>query len=155
MKEYGGSSAGALARVLEIEFGAPHDMVYEALSVHYAFPVYKKTIEEISERQLEACKSVLDSMRRDSDEEFKRKLLFHKILPFGLQKGSRDILKVLASDPTNQVIQDITARTQFKRIEIFWAPLKTIDDIIERKKMNSYNFWKMPARCWEIWMKKT
>jgi type IV pilus assembly protein PilB len=132
MKEYGGSSAGALARVLEIEFGAPHDMVYEALSVHYAFPVYKKTIEEISERQLEACKSVLDSMRRDSDEEFKRKLLFHKILPFGLQKGSRDILKVLASDPTNQVIQDITARTQFKRIEIFWAPLKTIDDIIER-----------------------
>ncbi|MCB5252195.1 MAG: GspE/PulE family protein [Candidatus Cloacimonadaceae bacterium] len=150
MKEYGGSSASALARVLEIEFGAPHDMVYEALAIHYAFPLYKKSIEEIADKQLDACKSVLDSMRRDSDEEFKRRLLFHKILPFGLQKGSRDILKVLASDPTNQVIQEITSRTQFKRLEIVWAPVKTIDEIIERVAPQKNEFLQLLEEAGQV-----
>ncbi|MCB5256561.1 MAG: GspE/PulE family protein [Candidatus Cloacimonetes bacterium] len=130
MEQYGGNSASALARVLEIEFGAAHDTVYEALSIHYAFPTFKKSIEEIPEVQLEACKQVLDSMRRDSDEDFKRKLLFHKILPFGVHKSNRDLLRVLATDPTNKVIQEITTRTQFHRLEIYWAPQKTIEDII-------------------------
>lgn len=150
MKEYGGVSAGALARVLEIEFGAPHDLVYEALALHYAFPVYKKSIEEISDRQLDACKSVLDSMRRDSDEDFKRKLLFHKIVPFGLVRGNRDALKVLTSDPTNQVIQDITARTQFKRLEIFWSPLKTIEDIIERVAPQKNEFLQLLEEAGQV-----
>jgi hypothetical protein len=88
MEEYGGTSASALARVLEIEFGAAHDSVYEALSVHYAFPTYKKSIEEIPDSQIDGCKQVLDSLRRDSDEDFKRKLLFHKILPFAVQNQS-------------------------------------------------------------------
>ncbi|MFA5484608.1 MAG: hypothetical protein WC252_08800, partial [Candidatus Cloacimonadaceae bacterium] len=52
MEQYGGNSASALARVLEIEFGAAHDTVYEALSIHYAFPTFKKSIEEIPEVQL-------------------------------------------------------------------------------------------------------
>lgn len=150
MKEYGGTSAGALARVLEIEFGAPHDMIYEALSIHYAFPLFKKSMEEISDKQLEACKLAMDSMRRDSDEDFKRKLLFHKILPFGLQKGSRETLRVLASDPTNQVIQEITARTQFKRLEIYWAPIKTIEALIERVAPQKNEFLQLLEEAGQV-----
>ena len=132
MEEYGGNSASALARVLEIELGAPHDKVYEALSIHYAFPVYKKALEEIPEAQIEASKQILESMRRGSDESFKRKLLFHKILPFGFQKGGRDVLKVLTIDPTNKVIQEISSNTQYKRLEVYWAPLKTVEDLINK-----------------------
>lgn len=150
MKEYGGSSAGALARVLEIEFGSPHDLVYEALAIHYAFPTFKKTIEEISDSQLEACKKIMDSMRRDSDEDFKRRLLFHKIIPFGMQKGNRDILRVLTSDPTSKVVQEITTRTQFKRLEIFWAPLKTIEDIIERVAPQKNEFLQLLEEAGQV-----
>ncbi len=152
MKEYGGTSAGALARVLEIEFGAQHDMLYEALAIYYAFPVFKKSIEEISDHQLEACKKVLDSMRRDSDEDFKRRLLFNKILPFGFhqKKTHSDILKVLTSDPTNKVIQEITTRTQFKRLEIYWAPQKTIEDIIERVAPQKNEFLQLLEEAGEV-----
>ena len=150
MEQYGGNSASALARVLEIEFGAAHDTVYEALSIHYAFPTFKKSIEEIPEVQLEACKQVLDSMRRDSDEDFKRKLLFHKILPFGVHKSNRDLLRVLATDPTNKVIQEITTRTQFHRLEIYWAPQKTIEDIIARVAPQKNEFLQLLEEAGQI-----
>lgn len=150
MEQYGGNSASALARVLEIEFGAAHDTVYEALSIHYAFPTFKKSIEEIPEVQLEACKQVLDSMRRDSDEDFKRKLLFHKILPFGVHKNNRDLLRVLATDPTNKVIQEITTRTQFRRLEIYWAPQKTIEDIIARVAPQKNEFLQLLEEAGQI-----
>ncbi len=150
MEQYGGNSASALARVLEIEFGAAHDTVYEALSIHYAFPTFKKSIEEIPEVQLEACKQVLDSMRRDSDEDFKRKLLFHKILPFGVHKSNRDLLRVLATDPTNKVIQEITTRTQFRRLEIYWAPQKTIEDIIARVAPQKNEFLQLLEEAGQI-----
>jgi len=58
--------------------------------------------------------------------------LFHKILPFAVHKTNRELLRVLASDPTNKVIQEITARTPYRRLEIYWAPLKTIEEIIAR-----------------------
>ncbi len=150
MEQYGGNSASALARVLEIEFGAAHDTVYEALSIHYAFPTFKKSIEEIPDVQLEACKQVLDSMRRDSDEDFKRKLLFHKILPFGVHKSNRDLLRVLATDPTNKVIQEITTRTQFHRLEIYWAPQKTIEDIIARVAPQKNEFLQLLEEAGQI-----
>ncbi len=150
MEQYGGNSASALARVLEIEFGAAHDTVYEALSIHYAFPTFKKSIEEIPEVQLEACKQVLDSMRRDSDEDFKRKLLFHKILPFGVHKSNRDLLRVLATDPTNKVIQEISTRTQFRRLEIYWAPQKTIEDIIARVAPQKNEFLQLLEEAGQI-----
>ena len=149
MEEYGGSSASALARVLEIEFGASHDAIYEALAIHYAFPTFKKTLEEIPENQIEASKQILESMRRGSDESFKRKLLFHKILPFALQRGGREILQVLTVDPTNKVIQEISSNTQYKRLEVYWAPQRTVEELINRiapQKMNFCSFWKMPAR---------
>ncbi|MDD4148054.1 MAG: GspE/PulE family protein, partial [Candidatus Cloacimonetes bacterium] len=150
MEQYGGTSASALARVLEIEFGAAHDTVYEALSIHYAFPVFKKSIEEIPEMQLEACKQALDSMRRGSDEDFKRKLIYHKIIPFGVHKTNRDILRVLTTDPTNKVIQEITSRTQFRRLEIFWAPQKTVEDIIARVAPQKNEFLQLLEEAGQV-----
>ena len=150
MEEYGGTSASALARVLEIEFGAAHDSVYEALSVHYAFPTYKKSIEEIPDSQIDGCKQVLDSLRRDSDEDFKRKLLFHKILPFAVHKTNRDLLRVLTSDPTNKVIQEITTRTPYRRLEVYWAPLRTIEEIIARVAPQKNEFLQLLEEAGQV-----
>ena len=50
MEEYGGTSASALARVLEIEFGASHDAVYEALSIHLRFSHLQKNLRRDSRK---------------------------------------------------------------------------------------------------------
>lgn len=150
MEEYGGSSASALARVLEIEFGASHDLVYEALSVHYAFTTFKKSAEEITPQQLEGSKQALDAIRADSSEEFRKKLIFHKIVPLGVLKGPKEILRVITSDPTNKFIQEITNRTRYKRLEIYWAPIKTIEDVIEKVAPQKNEFLQLLEEAGEV-----
>jgi len=122
MMEYGESSAGALARVMESDFAAPHDTVYEALAKHYDFPQFDLVVEEMTHQQIEACKDLLNKM----PEELKKKLFYRKIFPFSVQSQDRDALQVLASDPTDKTIQEIPEQTPYKRIDIYWAHLKTI-----------------------------
>ncbi len=126
MLEYGENSAGALAKILVSDFAAVHDAVYEALAQHYAFPHYDVDSEQLSREQQEMCKEILGKI----PEDLKKKLFYHKIFPFQILNRERDILQVLASDPTDKVIQEIVDRTGFKRIEIYWAHLKTIEDLI-------------------------
>jgi len=128
MMEYGESSAGALARVLESDFAALHDTVYEALSKHYAFPQFDVVMEELTHQQIEACKELLGKV----PDELKKKLFYRKIFPFSLQSKDRDALLVLASDPTDKIIQEIPEQTPYKRIEVYWAHLKTIEDLIAK-----------------------
>lgn len=128
MVEFGENSAGALARILESDFGASHDRVYEALAKHYAFPQLDLNVDLLDQKQIEACKDILNKF----SEEFKKKLFFHKIFTFQIVNKDREVLQVLASDPTNAIIQEIPELTQYKRIEIYWAHLKTIEDLIAR-----------------------
>ncbi|HOQ78531.1 MAG TPA: GspE/PulE family protein, partial [Candidatus Cloacimonas sp.] len=150
MNEYGGTSSGALARVLEIEFGAPHDKIYEALALHYAFPTFKHTIEEITEQQLEVCKNILSKLHRDTDEDFKKRLFFNKILPFAIKRTPREVLQVLVSDPTNLLIQEIPVRTPYKRMEVYWAPVKLIEAIIEKVAPQQNEFLMMLEEAGQV-----
>jgi len=126
MLEYGENSAGALAKILVSDFAAAHDEVYEALARHYAFPHYDLNVEELSPAQQDACKEILSKF----PEDLKKKLLYHKIFPFQITNKQREILQVLASDPMDKIIQEIVEQTSFKRIEIYWTHLKTIEDLI-------------------------
>lgn len=128
MAEYGENSAGALARILESDFKAQHDAVYEALAKMFAFPRLDVEIEDLEERQLEAIREVLKKI----PEDLKKKLLYHKIFPYTLLEKPRETLQVLASDPTDMVIQELTNQTPFKRLEIYWCKLKSIEDLINK-----------------------
>jgi type IV pilus assembly protein PilB len=126
MLEYGENSAGALAKILVSDFAAVHDTVYEALARHYAFPQFEVQAEELTPQQQEACKEIL----RTIPEDLKKKLLYHKIFPYQIINREREILQVLASDPTDKIIQEIVEHTQYKRIEIYWTHLITIENLI-------------------------
>lgn len=128
MLEFGDNSAGALARLLESDFAAPHDKVYEALARHYAFPQVELVAEELEHQQLEMCREILGKI----SDEIKKKLFFHKVFPFALLNKDREVLQVLASDPTDKIIQEIPEQTQYKRIEIYWTRLKTIEELIAK-----------------------
>lgn len=128
MLEFGDSSAGALARLLESDFAVPHDKVYEALASNFAFHKLEVDVDLLDHKQIEACKDILNKF----PDELKKKLFYHKIFPFAILDKERDILQVLASDTTDPALQDIPEQTQYKRTEIYWVTLKTIENLIAR-----------------------
>ncbi|MCD8479163.1 MAG: GspE/PulE family protein [Candidatus Cloacimonetes bacterium] len=146
MLEYGESSAGALAKILVSDFGAVHDAVYEALAKHYAFPGLDVEVEELSSQQEEECKAILAKI----PEDLKKKLLYHKIFPFTIVKKDREALQVLASDPTDKLIQEIVEQSPYKRIEIYWAHLKTIEDLIAKLAPQKNEFLQLLEEAGQV-----
>ncbi len=125
LAEQGDNSPGALANILVKEFRANHDEAYEALARLYAFPKKEIEAELLKEDEIQANKDLLKKI----PEDFKKKLLYSKIFPFKLSGSGREVLTILASDTTNKLILDIPNQTPFKKYEVFWCKLKTIDDL--------------------------
>jgi type IV pilus assembly protein PilB len=146
MFEYGESSAGALARILVSDFGAIHDSVYEALARHYAFPQFDVDMEQITAGQEGECKEILSKI----PEELKTKLLYPKIFPFAMLNTGREALQVLASDPTDKMIQEIIEHTQYKRLEIYWSHLKTIEDLIAKLAPQKNEFLQLLEEAGQV-----
>ncbi len=146
MTEYGENSPSSLAKILEDEFKANHDLVYEALAKHYAFPKLEVALEDIDHAQSDTIKELLSKI----NEDFRKKLLYHKVFPFSMIDSARDILQVLASDPTDKLIQEIPAQSPFKRVEIYWAKLKTIEDLIQKIAPQKNEFLQLLEEAGDI-----
>jgi len=146
MTEYGENSASSLARVLEADFAVSHDSVYEALAKLYAFPQYELDIETLDSAQESVCKEILTKI----PDDFKKKLFYHKIFPFGWLNGSRDTLRILASDTTHRLLQDIAANTPYKRYEIFWCRQETIEKLINRINPPKNEFLQLLEEAGEV-----
>lgn len=146
MAEYGENSPSSLAKILEDEFKANHDLVYEALAKHYAFPKLDVALEDIDHAQSDSIKELLYKI----NEDFRKKLLYHKIFPFSMIDSTRDILQVLASDPTDKLIQEIPSQSPFKRVEIYWAKLKTIEDLIQKIAPQKNEFLQLLEEAGDI-----
>lgn len=146
MAEYGENSPSSLAKILEDEFKANHDLVYEALAKHYAFPKLDVALEDIDHAQSDSIKELLNKI----NEDFRKKLLYHKIFPFSMIDSTRDILQVLASDPTDKLIQEIPSQSPFKRVEIYWAKLKTIEDLIQKIAPQKNEFLQLLEEAGDI-----
>jgi len=126
--EFGDTSPGALAKILVADLKQSHDVIYEALSKLYAFHSFELVVELLEEEQIKSVKELLDKF----PDDFKKKLLYHKIFPFRMTGKMRDILQVLATDVSDKIIAEIPAQTQFKKYEVFWTKLKTVEDLISK-----------------------
>lgn len=146
MHEYGENSASSLARVLKHDFNIPHDEVYGALSHIYAFPTLLVDVGELSDWQIEASKEILDKI----PEDFKKKLFYHKIFPFGWQTNNREVLRVLASDVTSKLLQEFHERTPYRRLEIFWSTEENIDALIQRINIPSNKYLQLLEESDEV-----
>ncbi|HNZ08103.1 MAG TPA: GspE/PulE family protein [Candidatus Cloacimonadota bacterium] len=146
MTEYGENSASSLARVLEADFAVSHDSVYEALAKLYAFPQFELDMESLDSAQESVCKEILAKI----PDDFKKKLFYHKIFPFGWLNGNRDTLRVLASDTTHRLLQDIAANTPYKRYEVFWCKQETIEKLINRINPPKNEFLQLLEEAGEV-----
>jgi len=60
------------------------------------------------------------------------------------------VLQVLVSDPTNLLIQEIPVRTPYKRMEVYWAPVKLIEAIIEKVAPQQNEFLMMLEEAGQV-----
>ncbi|HNQ43771.1 MAG TPA: type II/IV secretion system protein, partial [Candidatus Cloacimonadota bacterium] len=97
-------------------------------------------------RTIDNCKDILSKF----PEELKKKLLYHKIFPYAVLKKDREVLQVLASDPTDKMIQEIPEQTQYKRIEIYWAHLKSIEDLIDKVAPQKNEFLQLLEEAGQV-----
>jgi type IV pilus assembly protein PilB len=128
LHEFGDTSPSAMARLLVTEYKMSHDTVYEALSKLYAFAILEIETETMEMAQVNQIKELLQKF----PDEFRKKLFLHKVFPYKLHSSSRETLVVLAADPTDKIVQDIPLQTTFKRYEIAWTKLKSIEDLIHK-----------------------
>ncbi|MBM4403050.1 MAG: Flp pilus assembly complex ATPase component TadA [Candidatus Cloacimonetes bacterium] len=144
--EFGDTSPGALARLLIKEFNIAHDTVYEPLAQLYAFPSLEIDPESIDSKQTAQCRDLLNKF----NEDFKKKLFYHKIFPYCILSGERDTLQILAADPTDKLIQEIPAQTVFKRYEIYWCKLKSIEELIQKIAPQKNEFLQLLEEAGQI-----
>lgn len=146
LHEFGDISPSAMARLLVTEYKVSHDLVYEALSKLYAFTIMDVDVEGLEQKQISQAKDILQKF----PEDFRKKLFFHKVFPFRLHNSSRETLLVLASDPTDKIIQDIPLQTPYKRFEISWCKLKTVEELIQKISPQKNEFLQMLEEAGEV-----
>jgi type IV pilus assembly protein PilB len=147
--EYSDTTPSSLARIMEHDFLIPHDRVYEHLAKFYSFHELEVELETFGPKELSYNRDVLAKF----PEELKKKLFYNKILPFCRNAADcRDALKVLATDPTNKLIQDIAKQTPYKRIDIYWCRLTTIEELIERISPQKNEFLQLLQESGQLLM---
>ena len=127
LEEIGAKTPRAFAKIVVHEFNIPHDKVYSKLAEMYAFRTVELKIKELSENEKEDSKKIIDQFSMD----FRKKLFYNKIFPFKIMDGSSETLLVLSADPTNKLAKEITLTTDFKKIEIAYCNLKSINELIQ------------------------
>jgi type IV pilus assembly protein PilB len=126
LQESGEKTPQQLAKILYSEFNVPHEHIYGTLAELYAFQRIQIKPEDIDEKTQKAARDILSEI----PEDLQNKLLYNKILPFRLITRNREILQILAADPTTKLVLEIPGRTRFKRYEVIYCPLSELNDII-------------------------
>lgn len=147
MEEFGTLTPGTLAGLMEADFLIPHDRVYGSLANYYSFEELEVDPSVLNEKAIKINRDILAKF----PEELKKKLLYHRILPFTTGNGViREGLKVLASDPTNKLIQEIPQKTPYKRIDVYWCRLHVIEELIEKIAPQKNEFLKLLTESGEL-----
>ncbi|MDO9577098.1 MAG: GspE/PulE family protein [Candidatus Cloacimonadales bacterium] len=117
----------ALGEVLAHDFKIDHHEIFGLLAELYAFRAIEIDLNNLEESQIKHTKEILSKF----DEEFKKQLLYNKILPWQISHGRKNSLIVLAADPTDKLLERIPVRSVFKNYEIVYCRLTTLVELIK------------------------
>ncbi len=116
-----------LEEILISDLKIDQDTIYSIIAELYAFRTINIDLEKLDENQIKQTKEILSKF----PENFKKELLYKKILPYSISYSRRNTLLVLAANPTNKIVEKIPLNTEFKRYEVAFCRLKTIEELIE------------------------
>ncbi|HOH47626.1 MAG TPA: GspE/PulE family protein, partial [Candidatus Cloacimonadota bacterium] len=75
---------------------------------------------------------------------------FHKIFPFDTIGMNNEVLRVLASNTTDKLLQEIGLNVPYRKVEIYWTRLKTIEDLINRIAPQKNEFLQLLEEAGDI-----
>ena len=122
-----GSNSRALGNVLVHDLNIDHHAVYGLLATMYAFRSIEIIPSKIEEKEINSIKNLLKKFPEDLQKE----LIYKKIIPYKISLGHRNTLIVLAANPTLKILESIPVKTDYKKYEVVYCKLKTIEELIE------------------------
>jgi type IV pilus assembly protein PilB len=116
-----------MAKILVNDFNLNHDIVFEKLAEMYAFRKVEIDVSTLAEGQLDDIQSLLNEFSTD----FRKKMLYHKLIPYHIIEGTQNTLLILAADPTNKIAKEIPKESIFKKFEIAYCPLAQLNKLVQ------------------------
>ena len=116
-----------LEDILVTDLKVKHDDVYGLLADLYAFRKVDINVDKLDQAQISQTREILSKF----PENLKRELLYKKVLPYQLAQGRRTTLIILAADPTDKIVEKIPLNTEFKKYEVAYCSLTTIEELIK------------------------
>lgn len=116
----------ALGEILVEDFKIDHHLIFGLLAELYAFREVKIDPAKVDETQIKHTKEILNKF----PEDFRKELIYKKILPYQLHAGRRNTLIVLSSNPTDKILDKITNYTEFKKYEVVYCKLSVLEELI-------------------------
>lgn len=117
-----------LEEILTTDLGIDYDTVFSVVADLYAFPRVELEPDSLDEKEIKRIKQIINKI----PEDFKRELIFHKVLPFKIVSHKPLTLLVLAANPIDKIVEKISKLTEFKKYEVAYCPLDFLEPLIER-----------------------
>jgi type IV pilus assembly protein PilB len=127
MEEMEEKTPSSMAKILVNDFNLDHDIVFEKLAEMYAFRKVEIDVSTLAEGQLDDIQSLLNEFSTD----FRKKMLYHKLIPYHIIEGTQNTLLILAADPTNKIAKEIPKESIFKKFEIAYCPLAQLNKLVQ------------------------
>ncbi|MDP8267177.1 MAG: GspE/PulE family protein [Candidatus Tenebribacter davisii] len=115
-----------MGEILVDDFKINHHAIYGLLAELYAFRTIEIDINKIDKTNIKHTKEILQKF----PDDLKKSLLYKKVLPYQIAYGRRNTLIVLAADPTDKITEQIPIDSEYKKYEVVYCKLKTLEELI-------------------------
>ena len=121
------SNPRSLGEILVDDFKINHHAIYGLQAELYAFRSMEINVSELDDNQIKHTREILSKF----PDKLKKELIYKKILPYQVVHGRRNTLIVLAADPTNKITEQIPLNSEYKKYEVVYCKLDTLEQLIE------------------------
>ncbi|MFC1724738.1 GspE/PulE family protein [candidate division KSB1 bacterium] len=122
------SSRRKIGDILIDEFDINRHKIYGKIAEIYGFKEIVLDGVKIEDEQMDFIKSLIEKV----DQKDKDFIVKNRIIPFKLSEGKKDVLIILASDPTDKYIPDLIVHLGFNKYDVSYGKLEDVDKLINQ-----------------------
>lgn len=115
-----------LIEILIQDLNVDRNAIYVEMAKLYGFQIIDISKENVDRDRIEFIKEIIYTM----PEEVSNELLSKKILPYKWHEYKKNVLILVTGDPTTQEIYDYGKRLEVADIDIAYAPIERIEELI-------------------------
>ena len=123
-----GGRVRMFGEILAEDLGVDRHAVYQALSEVYGFEELDLDAKPVREEQVTFIRELLHQLPDEVSERFLRR----RILPFSQNGRGKDLLTILAADPTDQDIGNLALRLGYRRYEVLYVRQEALEGLVDK-----------------------